>query len=192
MACLNFIDAGRALPCKDSVGGLKHVYFLANTGTNADTIIVIPADYSGDQIISYVGSTTANSFRYSLKGNSTFEQNITSSRESGTTYFEQVLTLTLSKLSVVDNKAVKLLAFGNPQVIVEDYNGNFFIAGLLNGMDVTGGTIVTGGAMGDMSGYTLTLTGMEKTPANFLKIDTVSDSALGFADGSEVINVDPS
>ena len=35
-------------------------------------------------------------------------------------------------------------------------------------MDVTGGTIVTGGAMGDLSGYTLTLTGMEKVPANFL------------------------
>jgi len=35
-------------------------------------------------------------------------------------------------------------------------------------MDVTGGTIVTGGAMNELSGYTLTLTGMEKAPANFL------------------------
>ena len=35
-------------------------------------------------------------------------------------------------------------------------------------MDVTGGTIVTGGAMGDLSGYTLTLTGQEKVAANFI------------------------
>ena len=40
-------------------------------------------------------------------------------------------------------------------------------------MEVTGGTIVTGTAMGDMSGYTLTLTGMEKAPANFLDTNLV-------------------
>jgi len=42
------------------------------------------------------------------------------------------------------------------------------LSGLEHGMDVSGGTVVTGGAMGDLSGYTLTLTGMEKIPANFL------------------------
>jgi hypothetical protein len=39
-------------------------------------------------------------------------------------------------------------------------------------MDVTGGTVVTGGAMGDLSGYTLVLTGMEKAPANFFEATT--------------------
>jgi hypothetical protein len=34
--------------------------------------------------------------------------------------------------------------------------------GLEHGADVSGGTVVTGAAMGDLSGYTLTLTGMEK------------------------------
>ena len=41
--------------------------------------------------------------------------------------------------------------------------------GLENGADVSGGTIVTGAAMGDLSGYTLTFSGMEKVPANFLE-----------------------
>ena len=36
-------------------------------------------------------------FKYELKGNSSFEQAITSSRENGTTFFEQTLTLTLKK-----------------------------------------------------------------------------------------------
>jgi hypothetical protein len=61
-----------------------------------------------------------------------------------------------------------LLSYSRPHVIVEDNNGNAFLAGLEYGMDVTGGTIVTGAAMNEMSGYTLTLTGMEKLPANFL------------------------
>jgi len=63
---------------------------------------------------------------------------------------------------------IKLLAYGRPHVVVEDNNGNLFLAGLEHGCDVTGGTIVTGTAMSDLSGYTLTLTGMEKKPANFL------------------------
>jgi len=40
--------------------------------------------------------------------------------------------------------------------------------GVEHGADVSGGTIVTGAAMGDLSGYTLTLTAMEKAPANFI------------------------
>ena len=67
-----------------------------------------------------------------------------------------------------DNKELKLLAYGRPVVVVEDYNSNLFVMGVEHGADVSGGTIVTGAAMGDLSGYTLTLTGMEKAPANFI------------------------
>jgi len=87
------------------------------------------------------------------------------------------LNLTLKKLSVVDHKQIKLLSYGRPQVIVEDNNGNFFYCGLKNGMEVSGGTIVTGAAMGDLSGYTLTLTGQEPVPANFI---SVSLTTAGF------------
>ena len=160
MAC--DISLGRIEPCKDSVGGLKAVYFVnygdatgyTYNGTNTDVI----DDVAG----------TPTAYKYDLKGVSTFTQNVNSSRENGTTFFEQVLELTFKKLSIVDNKQLKLMAYGRPQVIVEDNNGNFFYAGLKHGMDVTGGTIVTGGAMGDLSGYTLTLTGMEPVPANFI------------------------
>ena len=72
------------------------------------------------------------------------------------------------KLTKEDHKTIKLLSFGRPHVIIEDNNGNLLLAGLEHGADVTGGTVVTGGAMGDMSGYTLTLSAMEKIPANFL------------------------
>ena len=57
--------------------------------------------------------------------------------------------------------------------------------GLEHGAEVTGGTIVTGAAMGDLSGYTLTLTSQEKAPANFL--DGTIASA-NFAVSSSQIN----
>lgn len=108
------------------------------------------------------------SFKFDIKGASTYTENITSSRENGTTTFEQVLELQLTKLTKEDHKTVKLLAFGSPTVLVEDNNGNVFVAGLEHGLDVSGGTIVSGASMGDMSGYTLTFSGMEKAPANFI------------------------
>ena len=90
------------------------------------------------------------------------------------------MNLTLPKLSATDNKAVKLLAAANPQVIVEDYNGNLFLVGRQHGADVSGGTIVTGGAMGDLSGYTLTFTGMETSPAEFIVPNTISAATWSF------------
>lgn len=169
MAC--DLSSGRLEVCKDSVGGLKSVYFI-NYG---DMTGVTYDGTNTDVIDSVAGTPTA--YKYELKGASTFTQNINSSRENGTTFYEQVLELTFKKLTIKDHKELKLMAYGRPQVIVEDNNGNFFLAGLQNGMDVTGGTIVTGGAMGDLSGYTLTLTGQEKAPANFIG-DTLS--AAGF------------
>ena len=170
MPC-TFIDDGRPLNCKDSVGGLKNVYFMKSVESEWTL--------TEDEISTYTGSASA--YKYELKGNSTFEQTITSSRENGTVFYEQVLNLTLPKLSAVDNKAIKLLTWDNPQVLVEDYNGNIFLVGLQNGADVSGGTIVTGGAMGDMSGYTLTLTAMEKIPANFLD-DTLAAVGITVVD----------
>jgi hypothetical protein len=160
MAC--DLSLGRLEVCKDSVGGLKNVYFV-----NYGEMGAITYDSTDTDVIDAVAGTP-DAYKYELKGASTFTQNINSSRENGTTFFEQVLELTFKKLTVKDHKELKLMAYGRPNVIVEDNNGNFFLAGLEHGMDVTGGTIVTGAAMGDLSGYTLTLTGMEKVPANFL------------------------
>jgi hypothetical protein len=51
---------------------------------------------------------------------------------------------------------------------VVDYYGNNFLCGLENGMEATGGTVVTGAAAGDLSGFTLTFEGMEETAPYFL------------------------
>ena len=156
------ISLGRLEPCKTSVGGLKAVYFVNNgdaTGVTYDAT-------DTDAITAIAG--TPSGYKYDLKGNSSFEQTINSSRENGTTFFTQTLNLTLKSITAKDLKQIKLLAYGRPQVIVEDNNGKLFYAGLKNGMEVTGGTIVTGAAMGDLSGFTLTVVGEEPVPANMI------------------------
>jgi hypothetical protein len=178
MAC--DLSLGRKEPCKDVVGGIRAVYFtdFGDLGTVTQT---------DDEITDLSGTFTA--YKYEVKGNSSFEQNITSSRENGTTFFEQTLNLTLHKLSKEDNKELKLLAYGRPHVAVEDYNGNVFLMGLEHGADVSGGTIVTGAAMGDLSGYTLTLSAMEVKPANFVASPTASDPYAGMSSATVTVTV---
>ena len=178
MAC--DLSLGRKEPCKDVVGGIRAVYFtdFGDLGTVTET---------NDEITDLSGTFTA--YKYEVKGNSSFEQNITSSRENGTTFFEQTLNLTLHKLSKEDNKELKLLAYGRPHVAVEDYNGNVFLMGLEHGADVSGGTIVTGAAMGDLSGYTLTLSAMEVKPASFIDSPTASDPYAGMSSATVTVTV---
>ena len=169
MAC--DIAIGRLEPCKDSVGGINAVYFV-----NYGDIGAITYDSTDTDVIDSVAGTPS-AYKFDVRGNSTYTENIQSSRENGTTMFEQVLELSLKKLTKEDHKTIKLLSFGRPHVIIEDNNGNLLLAGLEHGADVTGGTVVTGGAMGDMSGYTLSFTGMEKTPANFID-GTLADAGF--------------
>ena len=170
------ISRGRIEPCKDSVGGLNAVYFINKGGISAGY------DTSDTDVIDDLGSPTA--YKFDIKGGSTYTENITSSRENGTTTFEQVLELQLTKLTKEDHKTVKLLAYGSPHVLIEDNNGNVFVAGLEHGLDVSGGTIVSGAAMGDMSGYTLTFSGMEKAPANFVKDGDLASAGVSITLGS--------
>lgn len=158
MAC--DISLGRTEQCKDSVGGLKAVYFMNWGDATGFTFDV-------DGLVTDVAGTPS-AYRYELKGTSTFEQTVTSSRENGTTFVEQKLSLSLKKLSNADNKQLKLLSYGRPQIWVEDNNGNIVLAGRTKGMDLTTAAISNGAAMGDFSGYKLEFQGMEQESADYL------------------------
>ncbi len=165
MACL--LTTGRALGCKKSVGGLKAIYFAdyGDLGTITETAGEITAI-----------SGAPDFFKYDIKGNSSLETTINSSRENGTTFYTQTLNLTLPVLDKATQEEIKLLASSRPHVAIEDYNGNFFLVGLEHGTEVTGGTIVSGAAMGDLSGFTLTLEAQEVAPAPFVTSTVITDN----------------
>lgn len=163
MACN--LTAGRQEVCKESIGGLAGVYFMnyttASFTTNANgEITALPA--------------SSSLYYYQLKGTSAYTETVNSSRENGTTFFSQELTLNLKKLTNEMSTQLKLMAYGRPQVIVYTNNGDAFVAGLKLGCDVTAGTIQTGGALGDLYGYSITLTGMEQLPASWISGSTTT------------------
>ena len=172
MAC--DLSLGRIEPCKDAVGGLKALYLINYADITSYTYDVTPG--LEDLIATIVGGATINAYKYELKGTNTFDQNITSSRENGTTYVEQNLSVILKKQDIATHNEIKLLSYGRPRVVVEDYNGSFFLMGLEHGAEVQTVAITSGAAMADLCGYTLTFQAMEKIPANF--IDAANEAAL--------------
>jgi len=172
MACN--ISLGYNEPCKDSIAGLQAVYFMNfNTGSftlNAtDVVTAFPS-----------GSTV---FKYELKGTNGYTETVNTSRDNGTTFFSQELSLQIKKLAAEQTKELKLLAYSRPKIIVHTRNGDALLVGRLEGADMTGGTINTGTAYGDLYGYTLVFTGQEPLPANFISGSTVANpfAAVGNA-----------
>ena len=168
MACN--VTAGRVLPCKAGFGGIKAAYFFDLDALGALT-------YTDGVITAIAGTPTV--YEYDVKNTSSLETAINSSRETGTTFYEQTLSLTLTYLDAPTQEQIKLIAWGRPSVAVEDYYGNMFIAGLENGMEMTGGTIGTGTQPGDLSGFTMTLVGQEVDPATFITPALITGATQG-------------
>ena len=162
------ITLGRLEGCKDQMGGLNAIYFV-NYGDATWTV--------SEETITGVTETTPAAFKYDLRGSSTFEQALTSSRENGTSFAEQTLTVSLKKQDSSTNKEVKLLAYGRPQILIEDNNGNVFVMGEEFGAEMTASTS-TGAAMGDKSGYELTFVASEKGLAKFYTGTVATDFAV--------------
>ena len=170
MACN--LSLGRNEVCKDSIGGLAGVYFL-NFTTGSFT-----KNVSGE-VTAFPSSSTV--YYYQLKGTSAYTETVNTSRENGTTFFSQELVLNLKKLTNEMTTQLKLMAYGRPQIVVHTMNGDALLVGEIEGADVTAGTIQTGGAMGDLYGYSITFQGQEKLPAAFLSGSTQTDPFAGLS-----------
>jgi hypothetical protein len=166
------LSQGRQEVCKESIGGLAGVYFInyttgSFTKNGAGQVTALPS-----------GSTV---YYYELKGTSAYTETVNSSRENGTTFFNQELTLNLKKLTNEMTTQLKLMAYGRPQIVVWTMNGDALLVGEREGADVTAGTIQTGGALGDLYGYSVTFTGQEQLPAAFLSGSTTTSPFAGLS-----------
>ncbi len=165
------ISAGRATSCKDATGGIKGIYIhnydewynsdetIIGTGTSDQEISDISA-YGTD------GSTQTafEVYYFALRREmANLSISVNSDPSTGTTFFEQVLTVDFIKLTLQDANTLRVLAYGRPQIIVEDNQGNLLMLGAKNGMDVTGGTIDTEKAVGDKTKKVVPVEGSELT-----------------------------
>lgn len=164
MACL--ITKGKLLGCNDQRGGIKNLYF-ANYDEYAFVV-------SAHQVTSL--GTLAEVFKYEVKATTNvLTETGTTSQDNGTFLNAQSLAVTLPKLGADLQAQVQLICAGRPYVFVEDYNGNIVLVGASNGT-MSNCTKVSGGAGGDLSGYTLTVAGEESNLSPFL--DATSKTAL--------------
>jgi hypothetical protein len=164
MACL--LTTGRKLACKDAVGGIRRI-FLADYGTLGTATI------SNGYVTAFSGTYTL--YQYDVKSASGLEQTINSSDDNGTTFFEQVLTLVLTKLDPETQVELQKVITGRPHVFIEDNNGNYLSVGMTRGT-MTTGSITSGIALGDLNGYTLTITGQEPLMAQFVTSTLVTNN----------------
>ena len=153
MACS--LTSGYVLDCKDSLGGIVDVMFMASgdltSYTEASGVVTAITKGAGKKF-----------FKYALvKGTSSLTENINASVENGTIFYQQELTMIINKLQVAVRNELLLLAKNLLVAIVHDSNDAYWIIGLKNGIDITAGNAGTGTAQGDRSGYTLTFTGKE-------------------------------
>jgi hypothetical protein len=179
------ITNGRIEQCKDSVSGLKAIYFINYDDLNPDNVTYVG---STDEISDWtpIAAGALQLYKYELKGANSFETTINSSRDNGTTFFQQTLTIQLKRQDVTTHKNVKLLAYGRPRIVVRTMTDQFFLMGLTQGADVTAGTVSSGSALGDFNGYNLTFEAMEVSPANFLDVSTEAQLKILFEDGAGV------
>jgi len=157
MACA--LTASFTLSCKDSIGGLKEVYFIEKENITDYTT-------SGDQI-TVITKASGKVFRKyeQIRETSSFTQTYNDNIVNGTTYVTQELEIYLPKLTTAMRTEVASLAQNRLVAVVVDNNGKQWVLGKVNGLDRNGGTASTGTAMADRNGYVLKFIALEPTAA---------------------------
>jgi len=163
MPCL--IKSGRKLPCKAAFGGIKNIYLMPFG--NISSVIIDPSTCEGT--LAYTDAAI-EWFKYEVKGASSLDTTITSSRDAGTTFYTQTLNLTLTFLDACTQEQLEIVAQARPNCLVEDYYGNLFLVGKNNGTELTSGQIQTGAAPGDLSGFVVTMEAMEENAPVFITL----------------------
>jgi len=170
MSCL-ILSTGRNLPCTKGVGGIKSI-ILVDYGLLGDLTI------TGAEVTAI--SSTPSGYEYLVKpGSSGLEQTITASAENGTVYYDQNVNVQFQKLDKETQAELQDVAKGNPHVFVQDFNGNYFLVGAYNGADTSAGTIGTGTALADFTGFNMTFTAQEQLPAFFCATGVISAITIG-------------
>lgn len=162
MACT--IIEGRQIDCRDSIGGIAEIYVAEFANVPQANITA-----SSGSITALSCSSGKKFYTYQMeKENASFEEKVVSSRENGTLYYEQTLTFNFKKQSAALRNDLHILAQNRLMFIVKDNNGLFRLMGQVNGADIGDSSATTGKAFGDLNGYNLTFTAMEKEPASYV------------------------
>lgn len=198
MACT--LSSGRAVDCKDQISGIQKIFFTSNYCGDIRGRATITNDQmttAGFANWDIASSNVVTLLQYDLRPDlSSLTVNVLSDPATGTTVYEQTLSITLQKLTLADNLELRKVAQNRCQIFVLDNNNNLFLLGIDHGCDLTSGTVVTGAARGgELSGYTMEFTAREAESMIWLPASAGAGTtdypfdALGDADADLTITV---
>lgn len=147
------------LDCRDSVGGIKEVYFMElgnlSSFVEASGVITTITKAAGKRF-----------FKYQLvKQTTMFDDTLTGNEENGTLFSTQKLTLNLNKMQANTRNELTLMAKNLVVAVAVDRNGKGFMLGATNGLVLKTTKGESGTKMGDRNGYALDFEGVEPNMA---------------------------
>jgi hypothetical protein len=152
MACN--LTAAIGLNCKDTVGGIKAIYFSDFQVAGYGGMTFVAGALDGIAV-------TQECFRYDVQPNTASLTTTVTNEPAGSASYDSALEITLNILKQTTSEELQLLIQTRVFAYILDANDNVYCIGLQNGCTVTAGTFVTGAARADMQGYTLTVTAGE-------------------------------
>lgn len=165
MAC--DITAGRSRACKNNLGGLGKLY-LFNYVENPFTVSA--------GVATAINPLLTVVYEYEIEGDgNNVAESLVPDRNAGTSLNTQTTTIVLKGINAASSAQLNLLAYGFPMQVVRDRNGIYHAIGIDDGIDFTVAQ-TTGGAKGEMNGYTLT--GVSTTGALSPKLDSATVTAF--------------
>lgn len=153
------------LTCADAMGGIKRIYVALQSDVSSMTV--------EDGVVTAI--TMANGKKFTTfefrKQTGAYTSTVANDDAAGTSSVTTELTLQFSKADNVKRMAIQALINANAVVIVEtqlrDAEGadgsegseymQYILLGVDNPVTCTAGTMVSGTAVGDLNGFTLTL-----------------------------------
>lgn len=169
MAICNALTAGLSKSCETNAGGINKIYIADFESVTGYTIGAATSPQVGDWLdaITMAGGTS-KFFEFATNKNvCNYTESVAIDLTNGTTFFNQVVSLVLSRRETTKRTAIEKLVDGQKQllVIVLDSNNNYWLFGKVEGAYVTAIEGGSGTAKADANGYTITFTAMEPDQA---------------------------
>ncbi len=161
MACI--LNDGYTIGCRDNTGGVQTLaigpWELGTTYTYGTNSEITATSY---------GTASFYKFeQYTEQASATAE--VTANNENGTIFNTQNLTFIMEKMDAATRAKFLILTQGRFRVLIKTLNGEWLLMGRLNGARLSAGSNGPGKALGDLAGFTGTLTAMEPEPVHIIE-----------------------
>lgn len=171
MACA--LSQGIVLDCRDSMGGVKHVFIMEWANLDGTAAIT---EASG--VITAIDKVATKRFwKYQLPKNTAVAGSaMAGSEENGTVVWTPTISIVANKLQASVRNEIKLLAQNRVVMVVVDMNNKGWLFGKENALTLTEAGSSTGTAGADRNGYTMTFAGQEREPE--VEVDSATLATL--------------